>query len=163
MHMMNALKRPLRSFTYAAALTGSLMALPAWASDLKVEINHSRLHTLGQAASTIIVGNPAIADVSLSNNNTLVVFGRSYGSTNLLVLNAAGSQIASLDVKVTGARDSVVTLNRGNSQLSYACAPNCVRVVNPADATEPTDTLLATTKGVTSYGDASAGASSDQE
>ncbi len=139
------------------------MAVPAGAADLKLEVNHSRLHTLGQAASTVIVGNPAIADVSVSNNNTLVVFGRSYGTTNLIALDAAGRQIANLDVNVTAMQGNVVTVNRGTGQFSYACAPNCVRVINAADATEPTDALLATTKGITGYGDESAEASNGQE
>ncbi|MAN61051.1 MAG: pilus assembly protein [Parvibaculum sp.] len=162
MQMMHALKRPLQTFACAAALSG-LLAVPAWAADLKVEVNHSRLHTLGQAASTIIVGNPAIADVSVSNNNTLVVFGRSYGTTNLIALDATGRQIANLDVNVTAAHADMMTVNRGTGQLSYSCAPNCVRVINPADATEPTDGLLATTKGVTGYGDESAAAGGGQE
>lgn len=161
--MMHALKRPLRTFSYAAALTGSLVALPAWAADLKVEVNHSHLHTLEQAASTIIVGNPSIADVSVSNSNTLVVFGRSYGVTNLIALDAAGRQIANLDVNVIAAQGSVMTVNRGTGQASYSCAPDCVRVINQADAPEATDALLTTIKSITRYGDASAASSSGQD
>ena len=156
--MMHALKRPIRTLACVATLSGSLLALPAWAADLKVEVNHSRLHALGQAASTIIVGNPSIADVSLSNNNTLVVFGRSYGTTNLIALDAGGRQIANLDVNVTEAANAAMTFNRGAAQTSYACAPRCVRVINPADGTEATDGLLGTTKGVTAFGDEAAGA-----
>ncbi len=161
--MMHALKRPLRTAACTAALTASLMVGPVLAADLKVEVNHSSLHTLGQAASTVIVGNPAIADVSVSNSNTLVVFGRSYGTTNLIALDATGRQIANLDVNVTAASTGIMTVNKGTGQFSYACAPNCVRVINAADATEPTDALLATTKGITGYGDESAEASSGQE
>ncbi|MCE7998379.1 MAG: pilus assembly protein [Rhodobiaceae bacterium] len=161
--MTHALKRPIRALACAATLTGGLLALPAWAADLKVEVNHSSLHTLGQAASTIIVGNPAIADISISNNSTLVIFGRSYGTTNLIALDATGRQIANLDINVVEARTGVLTVNRGTGQASYACAPNCVRVINTADQTEATDTLLATTQGVTQYGDSSAEASSEQD
>ncbi len=161
LQMTHAQKRPLRTLACVATVTGSLFALPAWAADLNIEVNHSRLHALGQAASTIIVGNPAIADVSVSNSNTLVVFGRSYGTTNLIALDAGGRQIANLDVSVTEPRSTAMTFNRGAAQTSYSCAPRCVRVINPADGTEATDGLLATTKGVTSLGDEAAAASNE--
>lgn len=161
--MMHALKRPLRTAACTAALTASLMAFPALAADLKVEVNHSSLHTLSQAASTVIVGNPAIADVSVSTNNTLVVFGRSYGTTNLIALDDAGRQIANLDVNVTAPRDSVITVNRGPDQTSFSCEPRCVRVIDASDATKPTDDLLATTVGITGYADEVASSSSGQD
>ncbi len=154
--MNHALKRPLRTLACVATLSGSLFALPALAADLKVEVNHSRLHTLGQAASTIIVGNPAIADVSLSNNSTLVIFGRSYGTTNLIALDATGRQIANLDVSVAAANEHMMTVNRGSGQLSYSCEPNCVRVINPADTMEATSALVAATNGVTNFADKAA-------
>jgi Flp pilus assembly secretin CpaC len=149
--MTHAQKRPLRTLACVATLTGGLFALPAWAADLRVEVNHSQLHALGQAASTVIVGNPSIADVSVSNSNTLIVFGKSYGTTNLIALDASGRQIANLDVNVTSPRGDAMTFNRGTAQTSYSCAPRCVRVINPADGTEATDGLLGTTKGVTGY------------
>jgi len=159
--MTHVQKRPLRTLTFAAALTGGLWALPASAADLIVEVNHSRLHALGQATSTIIVGNPAIADISVSNNSTLVVFGRSYGTTNLIALDAGGRQIANLDVRVTEAEDAVMTLNRGSVQTSYSCAPRCARVINSADSPEATDALLGTTSAVTSFSDEAAAASNE--
>jgi len=163
MQMMHALKRPLRTFACAAALSGSLVTVPAWAADLKVEVNHSRLHALGQAASTVIVGNPAIANVSVSNNNTLVVFGRSYGTTNLIALDETGRQVADFDIRVTAPRESVVTVNRGAVQTSMSCAPRCVRIIDTSDAIQPTDDLVATTKSVTGYADEVAASSSGQD
>ncbi len=159
--MTHAPKRPLRTLSYVATLAGSLLAFPASAADLSVEVNHSRLHTLKQAASTIIVGNPAIADVSLSNDMTLVVFGKTYGLTNLIALDATGRQIANLDVRVTTSQGTNMIVNRGAGQMSYSCAPRCVRVVDPADDTSATDTLLTTTTGVTAYGDAAAAGDSE--
>lgn len=154
--MTHVSKRPCRALACAAALSGGLLALPAWAADLRVEVNHSHLHTLKHAASTLIVGNPAIADVSISNNNTLVVFGKTYGMTNLIALDATGRQVANLDVRVTESGGTNMVVNRGASQLSYSCAPRCVRVIDTADEPTLTDSLISTTKSVTGYADAAA-------
>ncbi|MEQ9143100.1 MAG: pilus assembly protein N-terminal domain-containing protein [Parvibaculaceae bacterium] len=148
--------RKIRAAAGALTLAGSLMASSAWAADINVEVNQTRLHKLAQSASTIIVGNPSIADVSVTNTDTLVVLGRSYGKTNLIVLNEAGGQIASLDVNVVAARDTALILNRGAGQYSYNCTPDCVRVVDPTDVTEAADALLSSTQGVTGFGDKTA-------
>lgn len=161
--MTHTIKRPHRALACATALAGCLFAFPAWAADVNIEVNHSRLHNLGQAASSIIVGNPSIADVSISNDNTLIVFGRAYGTTNLIALDASGRQIANLDIKVVGASTGVMTVNRGANQTSYSCAPDCIRVINTADAPESTDALLTTTQNVTSYGDAVAAGASGED
>jgi len=155
--MTYPIKRPGRSIASVLVVASSLIALPAWAADIRVEINQSRLHQLSRAASTVIVGNPAIADVSVTNANTLVVFGRSYGKTNLIALDAAGRQIANFNINVTPTQAAALTLTRGTGEYTYNCAPQCVRVINPTDVTEATDALLSTTKEVTGYGDQSAG------
>ena len=159
--MTHVSKRPFRALACAAALSGGLIALPAWATDLRVEVNQSQLHTLKQAASTIIVGNPAIADVSIGNNNTLVVFGKSYGLTNLIALDATGRQIANLDVRVTTSEGTNMIVSRGANQLSYSCAPRCVRVVDIADDPKSVTDLLGPTKDFTGYSDASSGESEE--
>lgn len=155
--MMYPTNRPSRRIASALVIASSLIAMPAWAADIQVEINQSRLHQLSRSASTVIVGNPAIADVSVTNADTLVVFGRSYGKTNLIALDGAGRQIANFDINVTPTQEAALTLTRGTGEYSYNCAPQCVRVINPTDVTAATDALLSTTKEVTGYGNQSAG------
>ncbi len=158
--MMYPKNRSGRTIAGVLAITGSLLALPVWAADMQVEINQSRLQQLGEAASTVIVGNPAIADVSVTNADTLVVFGRSYGKTNLIALDASGRQIASFEINVTPVQKAALTLTRGTGDYSYNCAPQCVRVINPTDVTEATDALLSSTKETTGYADQAAGGGS---
>lgn len=160
--MSNLKNRSIRALGCAFALASGLAVLPATAADLLVEINQSRLHQLSRAAATIVVGNPAIADVSVSNANTLIVFGRTYGKTNLIALDANGQQIANLDLNVVAPQDTALTVNRGTGQYSYNCTPDCVRVLNSADEGDATSALLATTKAVSGFGDQAAQASGGQ-
>ncbi|MEQ9520383.1 MAG: pilus assembly protein N-terminal domain-containing protein [Parvibaculum sp.] len=138
-------------------LAGSLFSMPAYAADINVEISQSHLQKLTRPASTLIVGNPAIADVSIASADTIVILGRTYGQTNLIALDAAGQQIANFDLHVVETQSGSLTVNRGVAQLSYDCSPRCVRTVNPADAQEATDAYISTMATVTSLAETIAG------
>jgi Pilus formation protein N terminal region len=73
----------------------------------------------------VIVGNPMIADLSVQKNGIVVVTGKSYGITNVIALDNAGSLLAESLISVQGATDSVVVVQRGLDRESYSCTPNC--------------------------------------
>ena len=47
---------------------------------------------LPEKVSTIVVGNPLIADVAVQSGGLVVVTGKGYGTTNLIVLDRAGAR-----------------------------------------------------------------------
>ncbi len=91
-----------------------------------VEINKTEIVRLPVAASAVVIGNPAIADVSVHAADTLFVVGRGYGETNLIVLDSNGHTIMDTDIQVLQkpSANSVRVFNRSARQ-SYNCAPNC--------------------------------------
>ncbi|MBL4871247.1 MAG: pilus assembly protein N-terminal domain-containing protein [Robiginitomaculum sp.] len=91
-------------------------------------MNKTQILHLPSAASTIIVGNPDIADISVHSPNTIFIIGRGYGQTNLIALDAQGQTIlqANITVKSTNTRFGVRVINIGAGQESYHCAPNCL-------------------------------------
>lgn len=91
-----------------------------------VEINKTEIVRLPVRASAVVIGNPAIADVSVHAADTLFVVGRGYGETNLIVLDANGNTIMDTDIQVLQkpSEHSVRVFNRSLRQ-SYNCAPNC--------------------------------------
>ena len=86
---------------------------------------------------TIILGNPSIADVTIQNGGLLVLQGKSYGTTNIIVLDGDGSEIAHLDVNVVSSGSSELSLYLGSARVSSSCAPRCERELNIGDATDP--------------------------
>lgn len=112
----------------------------AFASDLTVGIDQTRTVRLTSPITTISVGNPAIADVSLENG-TMFVLGRSFGRTNILGLDAKGDTVLDLNVSVTQPNEGNVTVYRGTRQASYNCAPNCERALMPGDGKDEYDQL----------------------
>lgn len=120
----------------AAVATLAVVAVAgsAQAADFQVEINQTRALHLAAPAATILVGNPAIADVSIQGSELVYVLGKTYGKTNLIALDASGKQIAQLYLNVVAQSSSTVTVTRGSGQLTYNCTPRCERVVDPSDS-----------------------------
>lgn len=92
---------------------------------VQVVVDHAKVLRLPEKAQTVIVGNPAIADVTVQRNGVMVVTGKSYGVTNLIALDATGALLAESTVRVGAATDSILTVQRGLERESYSCNPAC--------------------------------------
>lgn len=98
-----------------------------------VIIDQARLIRLDSDAVQIIIGNPAIADVAAQAPRLLVVTGKSYGTTNLIALDADDREIFSAKLGVREADMRQVTLYKGTARQSYHCAPDCQRTLSIGD------------------------------
>ena len=98
-----------------------------------VVIDEARLIRLNSDAAQLIVGNPAIADVTAQSSRILVVTGKSYGATNLIVLDAAGQEILNARLGVSEGKTQQVTVYRGMARHSLHCAPDCQRTLTLGD------------------------------
>lgn len=101
-----------------------LAAGSAQAQSLSVGLDQSARVRLGAPARDVVIGNPAVADVSMLGARDLVVLGKSYGITNLLVMDNAGRTILQREVVVT-APPGAVNFYRGGQMRAYACAERC--------------------------------------
>ena len=149
--MLNA----LRNYTMKSILTVStlaisaLVAAPAIANDslsghvtpnkysdsvapqlsetYSVGLNKTEIVRLPVAAAAILVGNPAIADVSIHSSNTFFVVGRSYGETNIVILDDRGHEILDANIQVSNIlpRNGVRVFYGANERETYNCTPNC--------------------------------------
>jgi Flp pilus assembly secretin CpaC len=98
-----------------------------------VIVDEARLIRLDADAAQIVVGNPAIADVTAQDARLLVVTGKSYGTTNIIALDARGKEILSARFSVREGDVRQVTLYNGTVRQSYHCAPDCLRVLAIGD------------------------------
>jgi Flp pilus assembly secretin CpaC len=111
---------------WALAATVALGAAPAWADTLTVSIDQAQVLRLPEKVTTIVIGNPLIADASLQRGGILVVTGKGYGETNLLVLDRTGRVVMDKTVQVLGPKGgNVVVVYRGVDRDTYSCAPQC--------------------------------------
>jgi hypothetical protein len=131
----------MRSLTILGLLAASILPLsatemaPTQGLDaVAVMIDHAKVLRLPERTQTVIVGNPIIADVSVQKNGILVLTGKSYGRTNLIALDGAGTLIAESTISVQALSESVVTVQRGLDRESYSCTPNCQPAIQLGDA-----------------------------
>jgi Flp pilus assembly secretin CpaC len=118
------------------SLTSSLAPAPVVAADgapINVNVNMARILRINASAATVIIGNPGIADVTIQDPQTLILTGKSFGQTNLIVLDSAGNPIADTLIEVVQMQAGVMTVYQGQARTSLACAPTCQSVVMMGD------------------------------
>jgi Flp pilus assembly secretin CpaC len=101
------------------------VAAPAFARDIRVALDQAFPIRLAEAAEGVAVGNPAIAGVSVQNDRFLFVTGRSYGSTNLVVVGEGGRVLYSGRIVVAPDETDVVMVTRGVETARLECTPLC--------------------------------------
>jgi Flp pilus assembly secretin CpaC len=118
--------RALRPFAVvAAAVCMFAMSSAAFARDIRVSLDQAFPIRLAEPAEGVAIGNPSIAGVSVQNDRFLFVTGRSYGSTNLVVVGAEGRVLYSGRVVVTPDETNVVIVTRGTDTARLECTPLC--------------------------------------
>jgi Flp pilus assembly secretin CpaC len=120
------------TFLFAAA-AALLAAQPALAETLTVRMDQSQPVRLSAPARDVVVGNPNIADITMLDSRHLVVLGKAYGVTNLLVMDASGRTILDRQV-VVASPDASMSYYRGGEARAYACAERCERVGGSGDS-----------------------------
>jgi Pilus formation protein N terminal region len=107
---------------FAAGVSQSAMAA---SKIVQILVDQATLVRLDRPAAEIIVGNPSIADVSVQSGKVLVVTGKSFGETNLIVIDADGKVVADRQLIVQEPRTGFVTMYRGEKRQTLHCAPYC--------------------------------------
>jgi len=108
---------------------------------IAIVIDRAKVMHISRPADTIIIGNPAIADATIQDNQTLIITGRSYGSTNLIVLDAAGQPIADEVLMVQANDEAVVTVFKRSSRVTLSCTPQCAPTLTIGDNGESFDSV----------------------
>ncbi|MFV0281952.1 MAG: pilus assembly protein N-terminal domain-containing protein [Rhodoblastus sp.] len=135
--MSRSNRTPVRSLVggLALAILGSVAA-HADTDGIVVSLDRARIVKVPAGTQTLIIGNPVVADVTMLKGNTsMVVSGRSFGTTNLISLDSNGNAIDETTIKVIAGSQSLVVL-RGNAQESYSCNPRCAPTVALGDDTK---------------------------
>ncbi|MFD1695486.1 pilus assembly protein N-terminal domain-containing protein [Roseibium aestuarii] len=122
-----------------------------------VSVDRAKVFRIDEEASTIIVGNPLIADVSIQDRTTLVVTGKAYGSTNLIILDEKNEPIIDELIVVQYAEDNTVTVTRSSTRETYSCTPICNPTLRTGDSKDFFGDLQGQTSGLAELSAAAAG------
>lgn len=100
---------------------------------LVVTIDQARVVKVPPATETLIVGNAAIADLTLlKQGSAVVVTGKGYGETNFVALDGAGGTLAQSLIRVVSGKNALL-VQRGLDRQSYSCAPQCLPTAKLGD------------------------------
>lgn len=116
---------------FLMAPAGGVAATPE--DVITVNVDQAKLVKFPERISTIVIGNPLIADVTLQSGGIVVVTGKGYGATNVIAMDRSGSVLMDRVIQVEGPTDNVVTIYRGVDRESYSCSPICQRRVTLGD------------------------------
>lgn len=116
----------------------------AWASDeafkpseaLRVVVDKAKVVRIARPADTVIIGNPSVVDATIQDARTLVLTGRNFGITNLIVLDAEGDVLVDETVVVRGHETNLVRIYRQADRETLACSPVCENTVTVGDEAE---------------------------
>lgn len=129
-----ALRHILTALAFISCTAGT--AIPVSAEEdqdlLRVFMNHARVLRLDRPVAKVIVGNAAVADATVADATTIVLTGRSFGTTNLVLLDADGNAIADERVLVSIDEGNTVRVFKQTQRSVLSCTPNCEQHVEAA-------------------------------
>jgi Flp pilus assembly secretin CpaC len=122
-----------RSLAIGMLLWPAVAVAEPTADTIAVNVDQAKLVKIPARVSTIVVGNPLIADVTLQTGGIIVVTGKGYGATNFVAMDRSGEVLVDRVIQVEGPTDQLVTIYRGVERESYSCLPICQRRVTLGD------------------------------
>lgn len=124
--MLKVLVATLTMTVAMAAWAGTASATEAGANEpVIVVIDRAKVFRVSRPAATVIIGNPSIADATVQDDVTIVLTGKSFGVTNLIILDTDGEPIVDETVVVRGHEQNTVRIYRRSHKETMACAPVC--------------------------------------
>lgn len=125
---------PIRSsisLTRAGSLLAALLMVCATSVKadeegmMRVFLNHAKVLKLDQPVSKVIVGNADVADATVADSRTIVLTGKAFGTTNLVLLDADGNALLDERILVSIDEGNTVRLFRQTDRTVLSCTPSC--------------------------------------
>lgn len=110
------------------ALLPLLVTAPASAQEetlLHVFMDHARVLKLDRPVSKVIIGNSDVADATVADAKTIVLTGRNFGTTNIVILDLDGNAIIDERILVSIDEGNTVRMFRRTDRSVLSCTPNC--------------------------------------
>ncbi|MBB3976524.1 Flp pilus assembly secretin CpaC [Rhizobium azooxidifex] len=104
---------------------------------MRVYMDHARVLKLDRPVSKVIVGNAEVADATVADATTIVLTGRNFGTTNLVLLDADGNAIVDERILVSIDEGNTVRVFRQTERSVLSCTPICEQHAKRATGTAP--------------------------
>jgi Flp pilus assembly secretin CpaC len=92
---------------------------------MRVFLNHAKILKLDRPVSKVIVGNAKVADATVADSQTIVLTGKAFGTTNLVLLDNDGNALLDERILVSIDEGNTLRLFRQTTRTVYSCTPSC--------------------------------------
>ena len=92
---------------------------------MRVFLNHAKVLKLDQPVSKVIVGNAEVADATVADSRTIVLTGKAFGTTNLVLLDGEGNALLDERILVSIDEGNTVRLFKATERTILSCTPSC--------------------------------------
>lgn len=92
---------------------------------MRVFLNHAKVLKLDRPVSKVIVGNAKVADATVADSQTIVLTGKAFGTTNLVLLDAEGNALLDERILVSIDEGNTVRMFRQTERTVLSCTPSC--------------------------------------
>ena len=132
----------------------ALLSAAAHADGLNITWREARVVKLAKPAVSVVVGDPTVADVTLDDPTTVIVFGKTPGETNLIVLSASQELLLDWQLVVNPITQGHVSImasgDKGPVETLYSCGgERCTRVLSPTDVQFQSSSVSTTSSNAT--------------
>jgi Flp pilus assembly secretin CpaC len=115
------------ALTTVLTVAAVLSIAPATQADTGIHIvmNQARILKLARPADTVVVGDPEIADAVVKDSRTVVLTGKGFGITNIVIIDADGAAIVDDQVMVSRSVANTTRVYRRAYVQTLSCTPYC--------------------------------------
>ncbi len=114
-----------RSIWMLSMALATLLSAGSASAALTLDLNQSLRVALHGTAANVFVADPAVADVAMIDPHSVIVLGKGYGVTQVLVTDHSGHTLMDSAVAVIGSGAGRVTVYRGVAAQDYHCSSRC--------------------------------------
>lgn len=118
---------------------------------ITILLDHMQRIKIAKPASVVMIGNPAIADITMLDPSIAFISAKSIGATNMVALDGNGDEIVNYQILVREPQVKRVSIRRAFTKENYQCAPDCNRALSMTDTQEAfseTSGIVATRMGM---------------
>jgi putative type II/III system pilus formation protein len=132
LHLSTVCKPMLRALAGSAALAA--LTAVAQADEIQVPLDQVRTVAFEKPVKTVYIGNPVIADITVIDSTHVFILGKSFGTTNIVTLDASGHETLNEQIIVTDRPGIAVTVQRGIARTTMMCTvEHCEAAPAPGD------------------------------
>ncbi len=113
------------SIILVAFSTGLTPVQAAADDNIRVDVDYARVLKLDRPVSKVIIGNAEIADAAVADSKTIILTGKSFGTTNIVILDEQGQALVDERVLVSLESYNTLQVYRQTEREVLSCTPAC--------------------------------------